>query len=104
MRDLVTTIRTSLFILENEPELNIGTQGAVVLMAVASDELWHGYGTKAKSIYSLFVKVDGKRCKCLWCGDVQQGKLQRAIGHFCAKHMGHELFLCGSIHVDNDVW
>ena len=59
-------------------------------MAGGSDGLWRGYGTKAKSIYSLFIKADGKECKCLWCGDVQKGKLQRAVGHFRAKHLGHE--------------
>ena len=43
----------------------------VASTAVAPDELWHVYGTKVRSTYSLFAKVNGKKCKCLWCGDVQ---------------------------------
>ena len=104
MRDLVAAIRTSQFFIDKELEPNLGTQEAVALMAIASAGLWQGYGTKAKSIYSLFIKVDGKECMCLWCGDVQKGKLQRAVGHFRAKHLGHEPFLCDDIHVDDEVW
>ena len=100
MRDLIVRIRAAPFARDNEQEPNIGTHEAVELMAVAPPELWHGFGTKAKSIYSLFVRVDGKECKCLWCGDVQQGKLQRAVGHVRAKHMGHEPYLCGEVHVE----
>jgi hypothetical protein len=104
MRDLIVAIRASQFFIDNKLEPNLGTREADTLTAVASDGLWRGYGTKAKSIYSLFINVDGKECKCLWCGDVQQGKLQRAVGHFRAKHLGHEPFLCGVIHVGNEVW
>jgi len=104
MRDLVVAIRTSQFLTDNKPEPNIGSYAAVDLMAVAPDKLWRGYGTKAKSIYSLFIKVDGKECKCLWCGDVQKDKLQRAVGHFRAKHLRHEPFHCGDVHVGDEVW
>ena len=104
MRDLIAPIRASQFVRDNKLEPNIGTHEAVELMAVASPEVWQGYGTKAKSIYSLFIKVDGKECKCLWCGDVQQGKLQRAVGHFRAKHLGHEPYLCDEVHVGTDAW
>ena len=104
MRDLVVAIRASKFFINNKPEPNLGTLEAVTLTAVASDGLWRGFGTKAKSIYSLFIKVDGKECKCLWCGDVQKGKLQRAVGHFRAKHLGHEPFLCDESHVGNEAW
>jgi hypothetical protein len=104
MRNLVVAIRASQFFIDNKLEPNIGTHEGVGLMAGGSDELWRGYGTKAKSIYSLFIKVDGKECKCLWCGDVQKGKLQRAVGHFRAKHLGHEPFLCDDVHVGNEVW
>ena len=95
MRDFVVAIRASQFLTDNKPEPNIGSYAAVALMAVASDKLWRGYGTKAKSIYSLSIEVDGKECKCLWCGDVQKDKLQRAVGHFRAKHLGYETFLVG---------
>ena len=104
MRDLVVAIRAAKFFMDNKPEPNLGTHEANTLTAVASDGLWRGYGTKAKSIYSLFIKVDGKECKCLWCGDVQKGKLQRAVGHFRAKHLGHEPFLCGDAHIGNEAW
>jgi len=104
MRDLIVAIRASPFFINNKLEPNLGTLEAVTLTAVTSDRLLHGYGTKAKSIYSLFIKVDGKECKCLWCGDVQKGKLQRAVGHFRAKHLGHEPFPCGEIHIGNEVW
>ena len=104
MRDLVAAIRISDFFLNKKLEPNLGALEAVGLVAGASDGLWRGYGTKAKSIYSLFIRVDGKECKCLWCGDVQKGKLQRAVGHFRAKHLGHEPFLCDDIHVGNEVW
>lgn len=100
MRDLIAPLRAAPFFRDNALEPSIGTHDAVELMAVAPPELWQGLGTKAKSIYSLFVRVDGKECKCLWCGDVQQGKLQRAVGHFRAKHMGHEPYLCGEVHVE----
>ena len=104
MRDLVAAIRTSQFFINKELEPNLGALEAIGLMAVASDGLWRGYGTEAKSIYTLFIEVDGKECKCLWCGDVQKGKLQRAVDHFRAKHMEHEPFLCGNAHYGNEVW
>jgi hypothetical protein len=105
MRDLVAAIRDSQVFIHNQLEPNIGTHEANALMAVASTELWQGYGTKAQSIYSLFIKVvDGKLFKCLWCGDVQKDKLLRAVGHFRAKHMGHEPFPCGEVHVGDEVW
>ena len=104
MRDLVAAIRTSQFFNNKMLEPNLGTPEASALMAVASDGLWRGYGTKAKSIYSLFIEVDEKECKCLWCGNVQKGVMERAIGHFRAKHLGHEPFLCDCIHVGNEVW
>ena len=105
MRDLVVAIRTSQFITDKTLEPTIGTTEATSLMAVASSELWTGYGTKARSIYSLFIRVEGENCKCLWCGDVQHdGKLQRALGHFRAKHFDHEPCLCGEIHVGEELW
>ena len=104
MKALVTAIRTSQFFINNQLEPNLGTYEAGRLTAVAPHELWHDYGTKCKSIYSLFIKVDGNECKCLWCGEVQKGKLEHAVGHFRAKHMVHQPFFCGDIHVGNDVW
>ena len=104
MRALVAVIRASQSFINKEHEPDLGTLEADALMAVASDGLWRGYGTKAKSIYSLFIKVDGKEFKCLWCGDVQKDKLQRAVGHFRAKHLGHEPFLCGETHASHEIW
>ena len=104
MRALVTAIRTSPFFINNQIEPNLGTYEAGHLTAVAPHELWRDYGTKCKSIYSIFIKVDGNECKCLWCGEVQKGKLEHAVGHFRAKHMVHQPFFCGDIHVGNDVW
>ena len=104
MRDLVAAIRTSQFFRNEQLEPNLGTLEAAGLLAGASNGHLNGYGTKAKSIYSLFIKVHGKEYMCLWCGDVQKGKLQRTIDHFRAKHLGHEPFLCDDIHVDNEVW
>ena len=104
MRDLVAAIRASQFFINKEIEPSLGTREAVTLMEATSNGLLNGYGTKGKSIYSLFIKVDGEDCECLWCGDVQRGKAHRAIGHFRAKHLGHEPFLCDCIHVGNEVW
>jgi hypothetical protein len=104
MRDLVIAIRASQFFIDNTLEPNLGSHEAAALMAVASDKLWRGYGTKAKSIYSLFVKVDGREFKCIWCDDVQTGTLQGAIGHVRAKHLGHEPIICGSVHAGSEVW
>lgn len=104
MKKLVRKIQRSAFFAANALEPPLGTLDANALMAVAPPELWSGYGTKGRSVYSLFVKVDGEDYTCLWCGDVQRGKLQRAIGHFRTRHLGHKPFLCGSIHADNKVW
>ena len=104
MRDLVVAIRASQFLIDNKLEPNIGSYAVVDLMAVASGKRWRGYGTQAKSIYSLFIEVDGKECKFLWCGDVQKDKLRRAVGHFRAKHLGHGPFHCGDVHVGDEVW
>ena len=104
MRDLVVAIRTSQFFIDNTLEPCLGSSRAAALMTVAPDGLWSGFGTKGMSIYSLFIKVDGRACECLWCGDVQDGTLQHAIGHFRAKHLGHKPYLCGDIHVGNEVW
>ena len=57
MRNLIAAIRTSLFFINRDLKLNLGTHEAVTQMAVTSDGLWRSYGTKAKSIYSLFIKV-----------------------------------------------
>ena len=104
MRDLVVAIRTTQFFIDNKLEPCLGSSRAAALMAVAPDELWSGFGTKGMSIYSLFIKVDGEVCECLWCGHVQDGTLQHAISHFRAKHLGHKPYLCGDIHVGNEVW
>lgn len=104
MRLVVSKILDSTFIVNQTLEPSLGTLDASALMAVAPPELWIGYGTKGKSIYSLFIRVDGEDCKCLWCGDVQRGKLLRAIGHFRAKHLGHKPFTCGLAHADEKVW
>ena len=104
MRDLVAAIRASPFFIDNEHEPILGTYEAAALMTVASDELWRGYGTLEKSIYSLFIKVNGKELKCLWCGDVQMGTLRRAIGHVRVKHLEHEPYICGYIHVGKEFW
>lgn len=104
MRLLVNKILESTFIVNQTLEPSLGTLDASALMAVAPSELWIGYGTKGKSIYSLFIRVDGDDCECLWCGDVQHGKLLRAIGHFRAKHLGHKPFTCDLAHADEKVW
>ena len=104
MRLLVRKIRLSSFFTNQTLEPSLGTLEASALMAVASSELWIGYGTKGKSIYSLFIRVDGEDCMCLWCGDVQRSKLLRAIGHFRVKHLGHKPFICGSAHADEKAW
>ena len=104
MTDLVVAIRASPFFIDNEYEPILGSYEAAALMTVASDQLWRGYGTLEKSIYSLFIKVNGKELKCLWCGDVQMGTLRRAIGHVRLKHLEHEPYVCGCIHVGNEVW
>ena len=103
MRDLVVAIRSSPFFISNKIEPNLGTYEAAALMTVASDELWRGYGTKGRSVYSLFIKVDGKDCKCLWCDNVRKGPLYHAIGHVRAEHLGHKPYLCDA-HVGNEVW
>ena len=104
MRDLVVAIRASQFFIDNKLEPSLGTSDAVALMAVAPDGLWRDFGTKENSIYSLFIKDNGRVCECLWCGDVQNSTLEGAIGHFRAKHLGHEPYLCGDVHVGNEVW
>ena len=104
MRLLVRKIRLSTFFVDETSEPSLGTIEATALMADVSSDLWIGYGTKGKSIYSLFIRVDGEDCECLWCGDVQRGKLLRAIGHFRAKHLGHKPFACDLVHADEKVW
>jgi len=104
MRLLVRKIRLSTFFVIQTLEPPLGTLEASALMAVALSECWIGYGTKGKSIYSLFIRVDGEDCECLWCGDVQRGKLLRAIGHFRAKHLGHKPYTCGLAHDNEKVW
>jgi len=104
MKDLVVAIRASRFFIDNELEPILGTSEAAALMAVASEELWFGYGSKGKSIYSIFIVVDGKEYKCLWCSVVLGGKYLRAIGHFREKHLGHKPFPCGEVHVGDQVW
>ena len=104
MRKLVDKIRLSEFFTKHAVEPNLGTDDANILIQGASPELWSGHEGEKKSIYSLFVKVDGNECKCLWCGDVQHGKLKRAIGHFRAKHLGHKPFACSMSHATEKVW
>jgi len=104
MRDLVVAIRASRFFIYNELEPILGTSEATALMAVASEELWLGYGTKGASIYSIFIGVDGDEYECLWCGAVLRGKPLRAVGHFREKHLGHKPFPCGEVHVGDQVW
>ena len=106
MRKIVVAIRASQFFINNKLEPNLGTPEAaeVVALMPPTPVFWRNYGTKAKSIYSIFIKVDGKVCKCLWCGDVQNSNLQRAIGHFRASHLAHKPFICGDVHDDNKIW
>jgi len=104
MRDLVITTHALQFLIDNELTPNIGSYVAVALKAIMPDKLWHGNGTKVKSIHSLIIKVGGKECKCLWCGNVQKDKLQCRVGHSCTKHLEHELFHCGDVHVSDEIW
>ena len=104
MRLLVRKILLSTFFVDKTFEPSLGTLEASALMADVSSDIWTGYGMKGKSIYSLFIRVDGDDCECLWCGDVQHGKLLRAIGHFRAKHLGHKPFACDLQHADEKVW
>ena len=96
MRALVGRIRRSSFFTANKPEPNLGTKDANTLMEGVSPEIWQGH---RGSLYSPFIKAEENNFKCLWCGDIQQGKLKRAIGHFRAKHLGHRPFACGMIHI-----
>jgi hypothetical protein len=104
MRLLVCKIRDSAFLANDELEPFLGTFHASSLMADVPSDFWNDYGTKGKSIYSLFIRVDGDNCMCLLCGDVQHGKLLRAIGHFRSKHLRHKPYPCGLIHADEKVW
>jgi hypothetical protein len=104
MRDLVRKIRESTFFVNQALEPFLGTLEANALMKVAPSELWIGYGTKGRSIYSLFIKVDGDDYECLWCGDVQHDKPLRAIGHFRTKHLCHKPFTCDLTHADGKPW
>lgn len=104
MRELVGKIRTEGFFATHAFEPTIGTDGANTLMQVAPPALWDKYTKNNKSIYSLFIGVEGDNCTCLWCGNVQHGKLKRAVGHFRAKHLGHRPFSCGLAHVTGKVW
>ena len=94
MRLLVWKIRLSAFVVGEIIEPCLGSFEASVLMEAIPSDLWTRYGTKGKSIYSLFIRVDGEDCECLWCGDVQRGRLLRAIGHLRAKHQGYKPFAC----------
>jgi len=104
MRDLVVAIRVSQFFIDHRLEPILGTPEASALTAAESDGLWRGYGMKGESIYSLFIKIDWKECKCLWCGDVQMGTLQDAIGHVRTEHLGHKPYFCGDVHFGNKIW
>ena len=85
-RDPVAAIRTSQFFINKELQPNLGTLEADALMAVASDGLWRSYGTKAKSIYFLFM---GRNANPFGAGMCKGVTSQRAVGHFRAKHLGH---------------
>ena len=104
MRDLVVAIRASQFFIDNTLEPNLGTHQAVALTAVASDEIWRDYGTTGTSIYTLFIKADEMKYKCLWCGDMDTDRLSRAVTHVRKKHLRHTPFFCGDVHVGNEVW
>jgi hypothetical protein len=60
MRGLVVAIRASPFFVNDMLEPILGALEAVARMAVASDGLWRGYGTKARRVYALFINIDGK--------------------------------------------
>ena len=64
-------------------------------MALAPDELCNGYGTKGHGRLQKVQVPLVPRCAA--------GKLQDAVGHFLAKHLGHEPFLCSRIHVDSEL-
>jgi len=104
MRELVRKIRLSEFFKTHAFEPEINTDDARALMQVARPELLKDYIKKKGSIYLLFIKVDGEECKCLWCGNVQLGKPQRAVGHFRMKHLGHKPYTCNIEHDTEKVW
>ena len=104
MREVVQNIRLSEFFKTHAPEPKINTDDGRALMQVARPELLVDYRKRKGSIYSLFIKVDEQECKCLWCGDVQLGKPQRAIGHFRMKHLDHKPFICNLDHGNGEVW
>lgn len=104
MRKLAHKIQSSEFVRTNREEPILGSHDADNLMAVVSSDVWNGYGTKGRSVYSLFIKEDGKNYECLWCGDVQKDKMQRAVGHFRKKHMNHKPFPCRLMHADGKPW
>ena len=104
MRKLAHKIQSSEFVRTNREEPILGSHDADNLMAVVSSDVWNGYGTKGRSVYSVFIKEDGKNCKCLWCGKVQKDKMQRAIGHFRKKHMDHKPFPCRLMHTGGKPW
>ena len=104
MRALVGRIRRESFFTTDAPEPDLGTEGADTLMEGTPPEIWQGHRGKKKSIYSIFIKEEENDFKCLWCGDIQTGKLKRAIGHFRSKHLGHRPFACGMVHITGEVW
>ena len=98
MRKLARDLESSEFVRTNRVEPILGSLEANTLMAIVSSDLWKDYGIKGQSMYSLFIKVDGEDYKCLWCGDTQRGRMQRAIGHFRVKHLNHKPFPCRLTH------
>ena len=85
----------------------VAPDGSSPANVLPPDKIWDGYGTKGRSIYSVFIKVDGNEFKCLGCDDVQMDKLPRALRHFRAQHLRHKPFLCGEIHAgtgDTKAW
>ena len=104
MRELVRRMHSSEFVKNNTLEPIIGSPDANNLMAGLPSELWKNYGAEGRSVYSLFIKADGKDYKCLWCGDVYEDRMQRALGHFRKKHMHHKPFPCRLIHAGGKPW
>jgi len=104
MRALVRKVRLLEFFKTHALEPNINTEDARTLMQVARPELLKDYIKEKGSVYTLFIKVEGQECKCLWCGDIQRGKPQRAIGHFRMKHLDRKPYTCNLEHDPGKVW
>ena len=80
----------------------VASDGSPEANALPPDEIWNGYVTRGRSIYSVFIQ-DGWKCRL--CGNKQQkDKPLRGLRHFRAKHMKHKPFHCEDTHDGTKWW